>query len=93
MEFERSNGVGWTSISTSSSPPYTANWDTTGLNGSFNLRVVVTDAATNTFSSAPVAVTVDNTAPTGSVTSPTGGAILHGTTTRWRRAHRTPPAA
>ena len=78
VEFQRSNGVGWTSISTSSSAPYTANWDTTGLNGSFNLRVVVTDGSTNTFSSAPVAVTVDNTAPTATLTSPASGAVIRG---------------
>jgi hypothetical protein len=58
----------WTTIGTDATGPYSSPWNTTGLAaGQYDLRVITTDNATNTFASAPVTVTVDNTAPTGSI--------------------------
>ena len=42
-----------------------ASWNTTvELDGDYDLRVVTTDNAGNSFASAPITVTVDNTVPT-----------------------------
>jgi hypothetical protein len=69
----------WTTISTDSSAPYTASWDTTAdTDGLFDLRVVVTDNASNSTASTVVEDRrVDNTAPTASMDDP--GAYLRGT--------------
>ncbi len=57
-----------------------ASWNTTLLtDGLYDLRVVTTDNAGNTFTSPAVTVRVDNTNPTGSVTAPANGANLRGT--------------
>jgi hypothetical protein len=55
----------WTSIGIDSSSPYSVTWDTSGLTqgGSYDLRVVTTDNASNTFTSATITVTVDKVAP------------------------------
>ncbi len=77
--FERSPaGAGtWTTISTDTSGPYTASLDTVALgDGPYDLRVVSTDAAGNTTDSSTTAVSVNNTAPTASLTDP--GADLRG---------------
>jgi len=70
----------WTSIDVDTAgPPWSAAWDTTALpNGSYNLRVTTTDTASNTFTSLTVTVTVDNAAPTGSLTAPADGAFVRG---------------
>jgi fibronectin type 3 domain-containing protein len=61
--------------------PYAGTLNTTGLtDGLYDLRVLVTDLAGNSAPSATVAnVRVDNTAPSGSVTSPAASAVVHGT--------------
>ncbi|HZB41224.1 MAG TPA: Ig-like domain-containing protein, partial [Ilumatobacter sp.] len=57
-----------------------ASFDTTSVtDGQYDLRVVTTDNAGNTFTSSAVTVRVDNTLPTGSVTGPAGGADIRGT--------------
>ena len=63
--FERrpSGGGAWTAIGTDTSAPYSVSWDTSALNGDFDLHVVTTDTAGNAHSSSAVTVTVDNTAP------------------------------
>ena len=59
--------------------PYSITWDTTTTtNASHSLTAVARDAAGNTTTSAAVTVTVDNSAPTVSVSAPTGGAFLKG---------------
>ncbi len=59
-----------------------ASWNTTlQADGLYDLRVVTTDNAGNAFSSAPITVRVDNTAPTGAVTAPAGGSNVRGTIT------------
>ncbi len=66
-------GGAWTTIDTDTSSPYSTSWDTTPLaDGDYDLRVLTTDQAGNTFTSATRTVTVDNTAPSVTVTAPTG---------------------
>jgi hypothetical protein len=59
--------------------PYAMSWDTLGAgDGSHTLTAVARDAAGNRTTSAPITVTVDNAAPTVTVTAPAGGAPLTG---------------
>lgn len=58
--------------------PYSVSWNTAGVsNGSHTLTARARDAAGNTTTSAEVVINVDNdiTAPTVSITSPTGGTV------------------
>lgn len=65
--------------------PYSFSWDTTVLaNGPHTLQAVASDAASNSATSAPVAVTVSNTppdttAPVVAITAPGAGATVSGT--------------
>jgi hypothetical protein len=60
--------------------PYGASWDTTSASdGAHTLTAVARDAAGNTATSIAVTVTVDNSAPTVTVTVP-GGTTVAGTT-------------
>ena len=57
--------------------PFSADWNTaTGGNGSHTITAIARDAAGNSTTSAGVAVTVDNTAPTITITSPAGGSTV-----------------
>ena len=57
-----------------------ASWDTTAqADGQYDLRVVTTDNAGNTFTSATITVRVDNTNPTGSITAPADAANVRNT--------------
>ncbi|MBI2946817.1 MAG: right-handed parallel beta-helix repeat-containing protein [Verrucomicrobia bacterium] len=61
------------------SSPYSITWNTTtASNGSHTLTAVARDAAGNTTTSAGVTVTVDNSAPTASITAPANGATVSG---------------
>jgi hypothetical protein len=54
----------WTSIETDTSSPYSISWDTTYLtDGAYDLRVITTDNAVNTFTSPIRTVKSDNTVP------------------------------
>jgi hypothetical protein len=54
----------WTTIATDTTSPYSTSWNTTSVtDGLYDLRVVTTDSAGNTFTSPLVSVRVDNTAP------------------------------
>jgi len=58
VRFERTSagGSAWTTICTDSAAPYSCAWDTTAVaDGLYDLRVVATDAAGNTFASSTVA--------------------------------------
>ena len=71
MQFQRSPaGAGtWTNQA--------ASWNTTlQADGLYDLRVVTTDNAGNSFTSGSITVRVDNTAPTGSITAPANGAEI-----------------
>jgi Bacterial Ig domain/Bacterial Ig-like domain len=69
----------WSPIDTDTTSPYTTSWDTTGVaDGLYDLRVRVTDNASNTFASPVVEDRlVDNTNPTAVMNDP--GANLSGT--------------
>lgn len=73
-------------LSASSAPwgttslPFGFRWDTrTAADGLHTLTIRATDLAGNVTTSAPVVVTVDNTAPTVSISRPSAGAWLEGT--------------
>jgi hypothetical protein len=54
----------WTDIGSATSGPFGVTWDTTlATDGQYDLQVITTDNAGNATVSAPVTVTVDNTAP------------------------------
>jgi hypothetical protein len=60
--------------------PYSVTWDTSAAtNGAHTLTAVARDAASNTTTSSSVSVTVDNAAPTVSITAPTNGSTVNGT--------------
>ena len=62
--------------------PYAASWDTTTFaDGLYDLRVTTTDNAANATTTSITNVRVDNTAPTGSITSPLSSANIRGTVT------------
>src|SRR3972149_1639542 len=67
---------------TDTSSPYSFSWNTaTFSDGAHTLSARATDSAGNIFTSANVSVTVDNTLPTVSITSPTNSAIVRGSIT------------
>jgi hypothetical protein len=62
--------------------PYAISWNTTGAtNGTHTLVAIARDAAGNRTRSALVTVTVDNSAPTVTMTAPAAGATVRGTIT------------
>ncbi len=74
----RTGGGGFAGIGSDSSAPYQATWNVGGLpSGSYDLQLVVTDAAGNTFTSSPITVDVDATAPGVTLANP--GSPLSGT--------------
>jgi RHS repeat-associated protein len=68
-------------LASSTSPPYTASWDTTQIaktNGSHTVQATAVDEAGNSTTTSAT-VTVDNTAPPAvSIISPTAGATVSG---------------
>jgi methionine-rich copper-binding protein CopC len=78
VRFEQrpTGGGAFTAIGTDTTDPYEASWNTTGLNGNFELRAVATDAAGNPATAAIVPVIVAATA--ASVTLDDPGALLRG---------------
>ena len=80
-EFQRrpAGGGAWTTIGTDANAPYSVDWNTTALgDGDYDLRVVTTDDAGNTFNSATRTVTVDNTAPSSATLDTLPDAIRDG---------------
>ena len=68
-------------IGSSTVSPYSATWSSQPADGPYKIVARATDNAGNTTDSAPVAVTVDNTAPVHAVTMASGsGAYLAGGT-------------
>ncbi|HJQ42105.1 MAG TPA: Ig-like domain-containing protein, partial [Jatrophihabitantaceae bacterium] len=65
FQYSVSGSGSWTSIGIDPSSPYSVTWDTSALTqgGSYDLRVVTIDNASNTFTSPTVTVTVDKVAP------------------------------
>jgi hypothetical protein len=74
-EFQRrpAGGGAWTAIDVDANVPFSVDWDTTSLaDGDYDVRVVTTDEAGNTFTSPVRTVSVDNAAPTVVITAPAG---------------------
>jgi hypothetical protein len=71
-------GKTWVDLCTDTTSPYSCSWATTGSSDGL-LRAIAVDNLGNSTTSAQVAVTVDNVAPTVSMTSP--GSPLAGTVT------------
>jgi PKD repeat protein len=60
--------------------PYTRNLNTTNFsNGTHTLTAIARDADGNITTSSTITVTIDNAAPTASITAPTAGASVSGT--------------
>jgi hypothetical protein len=73
-------GFGLIGTDSSGPAPYTTNWNTTAVpDGSYNVFSKAYDAAGNQGDSMVLHVTVDNTAPTTSITAPNNGSVLKGT--------------
>ena len=67
----------WTTFETDTSAPFTATLDTIPLaDGLYDLRAQAIDATNNTGTSATRTIRIDNTAPSGSLTSPAAGETL-----------------
>ena len=71
----------WTTIGApDTTSPYSVNWNTSALaQGSYDLRVVTTDNAGLSFTSAIRTVSVDTTAPTVSIAFPVDGGAYNAT--------------
>ena len=65
--------------SSSTGPSYSVTWNSQPADGDYQVLARATDAAGNTLDSAKQTVKVDNSNPTGSLTSPTGGSSVAGT--------------
>ncbi len=81
VEFQRRSlpGGSWTPFSTDLTPGYSADLDTATLpDGDYELRALATDQGNHTTTSSPVSTKIDNTAPTGTVATPSGGATVGG---------------
>src|SRR5581483_3787636 len=65
FQYSVHNAGVWTTIVVDTATPYTTTWNTTALTdgGSYDLRVITEDNASNIFTSATMVVTVDRTAP------------------------------
>ena len=65
FQYSPAGAGSWTTIGTDTATPFSVSWNTTGLTngGSYDLRVITTDNASNTSTSATTTVTVDLTAP------------------------------
>src|SRR5204862_2350485 len=83
VDFERrpAGGGSWVTIASDTTTPWGTALDTTALaDGLYDFRAVATDQTAKTGTSAVRAnVRVDNTAPSGSLTSPAAGATVGGT--------------
>jgi hypothetical protein len=74
VEFYRDDNV---LLTTDTSSPYTFNWDsTTVTQGAHTLYAIAEDTTGLRTTSATMAITVDNTAPTVAITSPANGATV-----------------
>jgi subtilisin family serine protease len=74
VEFYRDNNV---LLTTDTSSPYTFSWNTTTVTqGAHTLYAIAQDTAGLRTTSATIAITVDNTAPTVAITSPANGAAI-----------------
>jgi len=76
VEFQvRPSGGSWTTVATDTAPPYSTSWNSAGSpDGAAELRVVVSDVAGNDpFTSDSRSITLDNNAPSVSLSAPGAG--------------------
>ncbi len=81
VEFQhrRQGAADWLTCGTTTSAPYSCSLDTTRLgDGTYELRVVATDAAGNATTSATITRSVDNTVSSVSISSPAPSATVSG---------------
>ncbi|HEX9379917.1 MAG TPA: Ig-like domain-containing protein [Gaiellaceae bacterium] len=81
VDFERrpAGGGSWVTIASDTTLPWDTSLDTTTLaDGLYDFRAVATDQTSQTGSSIRSNVRVDNTAPSGSLTTPASGATVGG---------------
>ena len=68
-------------VGSSTTPPYTISWNSKlGTDGPKVLTAKLYDTLSNSYTSEPIDVIVDNTLPVASISSPTAGSIVSGTT-------------
>jgi hypothetical protein len=76
----QTGGGGFADIAGDSSAPFAATWNVSGLpSGPYDLRIVVSDAAGNTFTSSSITVNVDSVPPGVTLNNP--GSPLSGSVT------------
>ena len=60
----QTGGGGYADVASDGSAPFETTWNVSGLpSGLYDLRIVVSDAAGNTFTSSPISITLDSVAP------------------------------
>ncbi len=82
FQYKLASAGTWSVCGNAVGAPYTCTLDTASLaNGPYDFRAVATDRAGNSTTSLTLNRTVDNTAPSVSIASPTGGSTIAGTVT------------
>ena len=80
IEYAPADTTTWRSLCTGLTSPYTCSWNTTTLaSGDYDLRAVLVAGGTTTYSEVVEEITVDNVAPSITLTNP--GSPLSGTRT------------
>ena len=80
LQYRATGALSWTTLCTNVAAPYTCSWNTTAVSsGSYELRAQLTAGGTTVTSEVVSDVTVDNIAPTVTMTDP--GSPLSGTRT------------
>lgn len=64
FQYKLSSSGTWTTISTDASSPYTASWNASALNNTYDIQAIATDLAGNQSVSLVTNIVIDNTAPT-----------------------------
>ena len=77
FEYKLSTAATWTTCGVDTDAPYSCHLVTSSWpNGSYSFRTTATDVAGNTTTDGPVTRTVDNTAPSVSISAPSAGSII-----------------
>ena len=77
FEYKLSTAATWTTCGVDTDAPYSCHLVTSSWpNGSYSFRSTATDLAGNTTTTATVTRTVDNTAPSVSISAPSAGAVI-----------------
>ena len=91
FQYTLTGGATWTTISTDLATPFAASFNTTGLNGIYDIRALATDVAGNQSTSVVTGIVLDNTAPTATdIQTANGGATAGRPDAATRSATRTP---